>query len=374
MKTEAFLAQILRGVILGETRCPASVSFAGRDLQSKSRPINIQADNTAAMAREIHDALSNQELPSEITLGCGGQNYAYKITGGSFQKNRSTVVKNRIALVTGAAQGFGAEIARGLVADGAIVYIADMNYGGACKLAEALNGEYNKGENTAFPVEVNVSDEDSVVRMCETIALQSGGLDLCISNAGIVKSVSSIMEQDIDDFRLVANVNYVAFAIITKHAAGMMKTQHVASRAAHDASASPWMTDIIQINSKSGLEGSNKNGAYAGSKFGSIGLVQSFAKELVEWGIKVNAICPGNFFDTPLWADPEKGLFIQYLRAGKVPGAKTVDDVKAAYEAKVPMKRGCAGPDVIRAIYYLVEQLYETGQALPVTGGQVMIN
>ena len=90
--------------------------------------------------------------------------------------------------------------------------------------------------------------------------------------------------------------------------------------------------------------------------------------------MKVNAICPGNFFDGPLWSDPEKGLFVQYLRSGKVPGAATVADVKAAYEAKVPMGRGCEGADVMRAIYYLVEQEYETGQALPVTGGQVMLN
>ena len=132
--------------------------------------------------------------------------------------------------------------------------------------------------------------------------------------------------------------------------------------------------DIIQINSKSGLVGSNKNGAYAGSKFGGIGLTQSFALELVEDGIKVNSICPGNFYDGPLWSDPQKGLFKQYLDSGKVPGAKNVGDVKAFYEAKVPMKRGCTGPDVMRALYYIVEQEYETGQAVPVTGGQVMLH
>jgi sorbitol-6-phosphate 2-dehydrogenase len=135
-----------------------------------------------------------------------------------------------------------------------------------------------------------------------------------------------------------------------------------------------YRTDIVQINSKSGLSGSNKNGAYAGSKFGGLGLVQSFALELVEFGIKVNAICPGNFFDGPLWSDPVNGLFVQYLRTGKVPGAKTIADVKAFYEAKVPMGRGCEGPDVMKALYYLIEQEYETGQALPVTGGQVMLN
>ena len=92
------------------------------------------------------------------------------------------------------------------------------------------------------------------------------------------------------------------------------------------------------------------------------------------WNIKVNAICPGNFFEGPLWADPENGLFAQYLRAGKVPGAQTVGDVKKFYEDKVPMKRGCQPKDVMKAINYIIDQKYETGQAVPVTGGQVMLN
>ncbi len=96
--------------------------------------------------------------------------------------------------------------------------------------------------------------------------------------------------------------------------------------------------------------------------------------ELAPDRIKVNAICPGNFLNGPLWTDPEKGLFVQYLRAGKVPGAKTVEDVRRAYESKVPMNRGCEIRDVARALLYVIEQEYETGQALPVTGGQAMLN
>jgi sorbitol-6-phosphate 2-dehydrogenase len=273
------------------------------------------------------------------------------------------VVKNRIALVTGGAQGFGEEITRGLISAGAMVFIADLNKAGAEKLAAGINREQER--TVAFPVEVNVSDEASVEAMIKSMALTCGGIDLCVSNAGVLRA-SSILEQDIPSFRFVTEINYTAFAIITKYCGRLMKAQH--------ATAPSWTADIIQINSKSGLDGSNKNGAYAGSKFGSIGLVQSFAKELVEYNIKVNAVCPGNFFDGPLWSDPEKGLFVQYLNTGKVPGAKTVVDVKAFYESKVPMGRGCTGPDVIRAILYLVEQIYETGQALPVTGGQIMLS
>ncbi len=275
---------------------------------------------------------------------------------------RGSVVKGRIALVTGGAQGFGEEIVRGLTGSGALVFIADLNLEGASELAERLNSDV--GRTVAVPVGCNVADEASVEAMFALISSTAGGLDLCVSNAGVLRA-GSVLDLEANDFRFVTEVNYTAFFLVTKHAARLLRSQSI--------TAPGWMTDIVQINSKSGLEGSNKNGAYAGGKFGGIGLVQSYALELIEYGIKVNAICPGNFFDGPLWSDPEKGLFVQYLAAGKVPGAETVEDVKASYESKVPMGRGCTGADVMRALYYLIEQAYETGQALPVTGGQVML-
>jgi sorbitol-6-phosphate 2-dehydrogenase len=278
-------------------------------------------------------------------------------------RGRSGVVEGRVALVTGGAQGFGEEIARGLASSGALVFIADLNFVGAERLALAINAE--TGKTAAIPVSVNVSDEASVAAMFALVAERAGGIDLVVSNAGVLKA-SSVLDQELGSFKFVTDVNYIGFFLVTKHAGLLMRRQ--------SRTAPSWATDILQINSKSGLQGSNKNGSYAGSKFGGIGLIQSFALELVEWRVKVNAICPGNFFDGPLWSDPEKGLFVQYLRSGKVPGAKAIEDVKAAYEAKVPMGRGCVGADVMRAIYYLVEQEYETGQALPVTGGQVMLS
>lgn len=276
--------------------------------------------------------------------------------------NRGEVVRGRIALVTGGAQGFGAEISRGLAESGAFVFVADVNLAGAESLAASLNADL--GCTAAVALAVDVTDEDSVASAFSRAVELAGGLDLVVSNAGILKA-SSLFEQDLDSFRRVTEVDYTGYLIVAKHAAIVMRSQALG--------APRWKTDIIQINSKSGLQGSNKNASYAGAKFGGIGLTQSFALELIEWGIKVNAICPGNFFDGPLWSDPENGLFVQYLRSGKVPGAKTIADVKAAYEAKVPMGRGCTAVDVLRAIYYIVEQEYETGQAVPVTGGQVML-
>jgi len=276
---------------------------------------------------------------------------------------RADVVKNRIAIVTGGAQGIGEEIVRNLARAGALVFIADLNFEGAGKLADNINSI--EGRTAALALEVNVSSEESVASMFETVADTAGGFDLCVSNAGVLKA-GSVLEQELSDFKFVTDINYTAFFLVSKYAGRLLRIQHL--------TAPGWKTDIIQVNSKSGLEGSNKNGAYAGGKFGGLGLVASFAMELIEYNIKVNAVCPGNFLDGPLWSHPEKGLFTQYLRTGKVPGAKSIADVRAFYESKVPMKRGCTGKDLVRAIYYIVEQQYETGQAVPVTGGQVMLH
>ncbi|MDF7799879.1 SDR family NAD(P)-dependent oxidoreductase [Pontiellaceae bacterium B1224] len=278
-------------------------------------------------------------------------------------KGRAGVINNKVCVVTGGAQGFGEGIVRSLIAEGALVFIADMNVDGANRLADNLNKE--AGRTVAFGVAVNVTDEESVLKMVGEVVDTVGGIDLFVSNAGVLKA-GSVKEMSLKDFEFVTDVNYIGFFLCTKHVAPIME--------AMNKPTGKYFTDIVTVSSKSALEGSNKNGAYAGSKFGSVGLVQSFAKELVTDNTKVNTVCPGNFFDGPLWSDPDRGLFVQYLNTGKVPGAKTVEDVKSFYEAQVPMNRGCDGDDVTKAILYSVEQKYETGQAIPVTGGQVMLN
>ncbi|MGE4286404.1 MAG: SDR family NAD(P)-dependent oxidoreductase [Phycisphaerae bacterium] len=269
----------------------------------------------------------------------------------------------KVAIVTGAAQGFGLEIAQDLAEQGAYVVLADLNIEQAEKEAAALREQY--GADRAHAVLINVTGLDSITNAVTQVLRVYGGFDVLVANAGVLKagSVKRLSEKDFD---FVTSVNYKGYFLCTQVCSKVLAAQH----RAHEA----FISDIIQINSKSGLVGSNKNGAYAGGKFGGIGLTQSFALELIEDGIKVNSVCPGNFFDGPLWSNPENGLFVQYLRTGKVPGAKTIEDVKHFYEAKVPMKRGCTTKDVMAAVYYLIEQKYETGQAVPVTGGQVMLH
>ncbi len=296
-------------------------------------------------------------LGADYDDALGGTSRAPQISG------RAGVVSNKVCVVTGGAQGFGAGIVRELVRFGGLVFIADINKPAAAALAVELNRTV--GRTTAFGSTVNVNDEDSVKSMVAGVVEKAGGIDLFISNAGVLKA-GSVKTLSKADFEFVTSVNYLGFFLCTKYVAAVMERMNRPGK--------NYYTDIVSIGSKSALEGSRKNGAYAGSKFGSIGLVQSFAKELVEDNTKVNTVCPGNFFDGPLWSDPEKGLFTQYLQVGKVPGAETVEDVRRHYETQIPMNRGCSCGDVAKAILYLVEQKYETGQAMPVTGGQVMLN
>lgn len=286
------------------------------------------------------------------------ENYRRKVAS-SASKGR---VEGRTIIVTGAAQGFGEGIARELMAQGANIVVADLNEATGEKTAASFNEK--AGANKAIFVKTNVADMASLRNLMKETILNFGALDAFVSNAGVVRA-GGLDVMTPENFEFVTKINYEAYFFCAKVASHIMKIE-----TKYDPE---YFADIIQVNSKSGLRGSKANFAYAGGKFGGIGLTQSFALELAPYRMKVNSICPGNYYDGPLWSNPENGLFIQYLNAGKVPGAKTVQDVKDYYLAQVPMRKGCNPVDVCKAILYAIDQTGETGQAIPVTGGQVML-
>jgi sorbitol-6-phosphate 2-dehydrogenase len=177
-------------------------------------------------------------------------------------------------------------------------------------------------------------------------------LDILVSNAGILIA-EAVDEFPAEKWRAVMNVNLFGYFLCAKHAARVMKEQRSGV--------------IIQINSKSGKKGSYKNSAYAASKFGGIGLTQSVALELAEYGVRVNAVCPGNLLDSPLWVD---SLYAQYAKKWGI----TEEEVRQRYIDQVPIKRGCTYDDVTNVIVFLAsdQASYMTGQAINVTGGQEM--
>ena len=271
--------------------------------------------------------------------------------------------ENKTIIVTGAAQGFGEGIARCLLQQGANIVVADMNETVGRATVEHFNTLAKS--NRAIFVKTNVSEIPSIENLVHETICNFGAIDSFISNAGVLRA-GGLDDMTVEDFEFVTKINYNAYFYCTKVVSKVMKLQ--------TKYAPEYYADIIQVNSKSGLRGSKANFAYAGGKFGGIGLTQSFALELAPFRIKVNSICPGNFYEGPLWSDPDNGLFVQYLNAGKVPGAKTIDDVKAFYLAQVPLQKGCSPEDVTKGALYLMEQCGETGQALPITGGQVMLS
>ena len=338
------------GVIVAEDS-PVSVNYL-KDIVNDFCQISTLSENFGGphpLTKEQNTFIENWEV----------EHYRKKVSLGGKPTGR---LENKIVIVTGAAQGFGAGIAEILHNEGANIIVADLNEKKGTEFANQLNSK--KTKNKARFISVNVAESDSVKALVDETVLQFGGLDVMISNAGILRA-GSLDEMDQATFELMTKVNYTGYFLCAKYAQPVMKMQSKINPG--------FYMDIIQINSKSGLKGSNKNFAYAGGKFGGIGLTQSFALELMQYNIKVNSICPGNFFDGPLWSDPENGLFVQYLNARKVPGAKTINDVKAFYEAQVPAGRGCTALDVAKAIFYVIDQQYETGQAVPVTGGQNML-
>ena len=247
-------------------------------------------------------------------------------------------------MITGGAQGLGRALALRASQEGANVAIGDYNIEGARQTAAMM-------EN-AIAIKMDVTDYDSCAACMDTATDHFGGIDVLVCNAGILLS-GSIDDLSPSDWRKVIDVNLCGYYNTAKAAVKYLRKSEYAS--------------IIQINSKSGKKGSYKNSAYAASKFGGIGLTQSLALELAEDKIRVNAICPGNLLDSPLWTD---SLYTQYAANQGI----SKEAVRQKYIDQVPLKRGCEYEDVANMMVFLAgrESSYMTGQAINVTGGQQM--
>lgn len=253
-------------------------------------------------------------------------------------------LEGKVAVITGAAQGLGEALAQRLDKEGCKVVIGDVNIEGAIEVAKQLTD--------AVAVKVDVTSEEDVEALLNVAIDKYGKVDIAVSNAAVLIS-GPTTEFDIKKWQFVMNVNLLGYFVFAKSAAKRMLPNKSGS--------------IIQINSKSGKKGSSKNSAYSASKFGGIGLTQSLALEFAEDNIRVNAICPGNLLNSPLWVN---SLFKQYAENQGI----TEEEVRQKYLNQVPMKRPCEYEDVANMMVFLAseESSYITGQALNVTGGQQM--
>jgi sorbitol-6-phosphate 2-dehydrogenase len=259
------------------------------------------------------------------------------------------ILDGKKAIVTGGAQGLGASISGHLAEEGCDVILWDINR----EVAEKTASEIARDSGRMISCDVvDVTDAEQVRAAVDHAVSLLGRLDIMVCNAGILISGDSIT-MDASAWRKVIDVDLTGYFLCAREAARAMLPNRQGA--------------IIQINSKSGKKGSFKNAAYAASKFGGIGLTQSLALEFAEQGVRVNAICPGNLLNSPLWVN---SLFKQYARNQGI----SEEAVRQKYIDQVPMKRPCEYRDVSNVVVFLASDAasYMTGQAINVTGGQEM--
>lgn len=191
------------------------------------------------------------------------------------------MLKNKIALITGAGRGIGRAIAIALAKEGAEVVI---NYNGSEERAKEVKQTIEENGGKASIYKCNVSDFAACEAMIKDIAKEYGHLDILVNNAGITKD-GLIMKMKEEDFDSVLNVNLKGTFNTIRHSARQMLKQRSGK--------------IINISSVSGILGNVGQANYAASKAGVIGLTKTMARELGSRGITVNAIAPG-FVDTEM--------------------------------------------------------------------------
>lgn len=191
------------------------------------------------------------------------------------------MLKNKIALITGAGRGIGRTIAIALAKEGAEVVI---NYNGSEERAKEVKQTIEENGGKASIYKCNVSDFAACEAMIKDIIKEYGHLDILVNNAGITKD-GLIMKMKEEDFDSVLNVNLKGTFNTIRHSARQMLKQRSGK--------------IINISSVSGILGNVGQANYAASKAGVIGLTKTMARELGSRGITVNAIAPG-FVDTEM--------------------------------------------------------------------------
>ncbi|MBU0245280.1 sorbitol-6-phosphate dehydrogenase, partial [Escherichia coli] len=198
----------------------------------------------------------------------------------------------------------------------------------------------------------DATSEQSVLALSRGVDEIFGRVDLLVYSAGIAKA-AFISDFQLGDFDRSLQVNLVGYFLCAREFSRLMIRDGIQGR-------------IIQINSKSGKVGSKHNSGYSAAKFGGVGLTQSLALDLAEYGITVHSLMLGNLLKSPMF----QSLLPQY--ATKL-GIKP-DQVEQYYIDKVPLKRGCDYQDVLNMLLFYAspKASYCTGQSINVTGGQVM--
>ena len=256
----------------------------------------------------------------------------------------------QVAVIIGGGQTLGAFLSEGIADAGYKIAVADLNIDNANKVAEVINKKYGVGTAKGFGVDA--TNEESVRQLAQEVDNTFKRMDLMVYSAGVAKA-APITHFVLKDFQLSVNVNLTGYFLCAREFANLMIKYKTAGR-------------IIQINSKSGKVGSKHNSGYSAAKFGGVGLTQSLALDLADYGITVNSLMLGNLLKSPMF----QSLIPQYAKKLGIPE----NQVEQLYIDKVPLKRGCEYQDVLNVLLFYASDKasYCTGQSINITGGQVM--
>ncbi|MBY8863592.1 3-oxoacyl-ACP reductase FabG [Nocardia sp. CA2R105] len=241
-----------------------------------------------------------------------------------------TLLKGRVAVVTGGAQGLGLAIAETFVAHGAEVMLADLNLEAAEHEAQRLG---------AAACRCDVTDEDGMSALVDDTVRRFGALDIMVNNAGITRD-KTMRKMTSEDFRTVLDVHVYGAWLGTRAAGAVMREQGRGS--------------IITMSSIAGKVGNFGQTNYSAAKAGMVGLTKAAAKELAGSGVRVNAIQPGLIRTAMTEAMPQRAW-----------------DSKLA---EIPMNRAGEPSEVASVALFLASDMssYLTGTVMEVTGGRYM--
>jgi len=245
------------------------------------------------------------------------------------------MVKDRIAIVTGASRGIGRSIALALAAGGAKIVAADISLEGCQALVEELSALGTEG----LAVQCNVAATADAERLIDAAVEKFGRVDILVNNAGITRD-GLLMRMKDEEWDAVLTVNLKGAFICTRAAFKVMSKQRYGR--------------IINIASIVGQMGNAGQANYCASKAGLIGLTKSNAREMARRTITVNAVAPGFIATDMTDALPEK--------------------VRQELAAQIPMERLGSAEDIANAVLFLASDnsAYITGQVLAVNGGMYM--
>ena len=244
----------------------------------------------------------------------------------------------KTALITGAAQGFGALLARDLAERGASIIIGDIKSDAVQRVAS----EINDAGGAAVALECDVSKEADCRRMVETAMEQYGRLDIAVNNAGIAGQLAYLdeLEEADMDRHFAVNAKSVQFGM--KYQLRQMRQQGGGS--------------ILNVSSMAGIGAAPKAASYAAAKHAVIGLTKTAAFEYAKYNIRVNANCP--FYASP-------ALVTDMAQASGI------DDADAFLGRGSPMRRIAEPAEIVNVMLLLLSpgNTFMSGQAIAVDGG-----